>query len=255
MLRARETGAGVVHLPLRPRAHAARDQGGAGRRWTATATAARWELSDARVDVMGYACLVAIMSRATATTAVRAAPAPASPPRTAPTCRSSPAPAPWSRGMPRARRLAGRDRHAVHEAADRAGGRVHEAEESRWWTPLASRSRTTSRWRQPRPGGAGGDRGTRSCRGPTRSSSRPACRCPRCRRSGGQKTIGLPVLSASVATAYEVLDRLGLEPVVPDAGALLPAVSSRRRSSAADEPTAGPHRPPTSTSQALRCRF
>jgi maleate cis-trans isomerase len=29
------------------------------------------------------------------------------------------------------------------------------------------------------------------------------------------------VLSASVATAYEVLDRLGLKPVVPDAGALL----------------------------------
>jgi maleate isomerase len=36
-----------------------------------------------------------------------------------------------------------------------------------------------------------------------------------------EDALGLPVLSASVATAFEVLDRLGLKPVVPDAGALL----------------------------------
>jgi maleate isomerase len=36
-----------------------------------------------------------------------------------------------------------------------------------------------------------------------------------------EERLGLPVLSASVATAYEVLDRLGLEPVAPGAGALL----------------------------------
>ena len=33
--------------------------------------------------------------------------------------------------------------------------------------------------------------------------------------------LGLPVLSAAVATTYEILDRLGLRPVVPRAGALL----------------------------------
>lgn len=36
-----------------------------------------------------------------------------------------------------------------------------------------------------------------------------------------EEELGLPVLSASVATAYEILDRLKLEPIVPDAGALL----------------------------------
>jgi maleate isomerase len=36
-----------------------------------------------------------------------------------------------------------------------------------------------------------------------------------------EQTLGLPVLSAAVATAWEVLDRLGLEPVVPGAGRLL----------------------------------
>ena len=33
--------------------------------------------------------------------------------------------------------------------------------------------------------------------------------------------VGLPVLSAAVATAYRMLDSLGLEPIAPDAGALL----------------------------------
>jgi maleate isomerase len=33
--------------------------------------------------------------------------------------------------------------------------------------------------------------------------------------------LGLPVLSAAVATTYEILDRIGLRPVVPRAGALL----------------------------------
>jgi maleate isomerase len=33
--------------------------------------------------------------------------------------------------------------------------------------------------------------------------------------------LGLPVLSAAVATTYEILERLGLDPVVPRAGALL----------------------------------
>jgi maleate isomerase len=49
-----------------------------------------------------------------------------------------------------------------------------------------------------------------------------------------EDALGLPVLSASVATAYEVLERLGLKPVVPDAGALL----SGRRLAAASPPFA-----------------
>jgi maleate isomerase len=36
-----------------------------------------------------------------------------------------------------------------------------------------------------------------------------------------EQLLGLPVLSASVATAYDVLDQLGLDPVAPGAGALL----------------------------------
>jgi maleate isomerase len=36
-----------------------------------------------------------------------------------------------------------------------------------------------------------------------------------------EEALGLPVLSASIATTYEILDRLGLEPVVPGAGTLL----------------------------------
>jgi maleate isomerase len=38
-----------------------------------------------------------------------------------------------------------------------------------------------------------------------------------------EDALGRPVLSAAVATTYEILDRLGLEPVVPRAGALLAA--------------------------------
>lgn len=41
--------------------------------------------------------------------------------------------------------------------------------------------------------------------------------------------LGLPVLSAAVATGWEILTRLGLEPVVPDAGTLL---SGRRLAAA-----------------------
>lgn len=44
-----------------------------------------------------------------------------------------------------------------------------------------------------------------------------------------EQALGLPVLSAAVATAWEVLDRLGVEPVVPRAGALL---ATRRLSTA-----------------------
>ena len=44
-----------------------------------------------------------------------------------------------------------------------------------------------------------------------------------------EDALGLPVLSAAVATAYEVLDRLGVSPVVPGAGALL---SGRRLATA-----------------------
>ncbi len=44
-----------------------------------------------------------------------------------------------------------------------------------------------------------------------------------------EDALGLPVLSAAVATAYEVLDRLGVPPVVPGAGALL---SGRRLATA-----------------------
>jgi maleate isomerase len=36
-----------------------------------------------------------------------------------------------------------------------------------------------------------------------------------------EERLGLPVLSASVATAYDILDKLGLKPVAPRAGALL----------------------------------
>jgi maleate isomerase len=36
-----------------------------------------------------------------------------------------------------------------------------------------------------------------------------------------EERLGLPVLSASVATAYDILDQLGLKPVAPRAGALL----------------------------------
>lgn len=36
-----------------------------------------------------------------------------------------------------------------------------------------------------------------------------------------QDRLGLPVLTAATATAYELLDALGIEPVLPDAGALL----------------------------------
>jgi maleate isomerase len=42
--------------------------------------------------------------------------------------------------------------------------------------------------------------------------------------------LGVPVISAAVATAYRMLDSLGLDPVAPDAGALL---SGRHRASAA----------------------
>ena len=49
-----------------------------------------------------------------------------------------------------------------------------------------------------------------------------------------QDELGLPVLSAAVATTYEILDRLGLEPVVHDAGALLAgSVESKRVAAAA----------------------
>jgi len=36
-----------------------------------------------------------------------------------------------------------------------------------------------------------------------------------------EQALGLPVMSASIATTYEILDRLGVEPVVPEAGSLL----------------------------------
>jgi maleate isomerase len=36
-----------------------------------------------------------------------------------------------------------------------------------------------------------------------------------------ERLLGLPVLSAATATTFELLERLGLEPVVPDAGYLL----------------------------------
>jgi maleate isomerase len=39
-----------------------------------------------------------------------------------------------------------------------------------------------------------------------------------------EEALGLPVLSASIATTYEILDRLGLDPVVPRAGALLSGI-------------------------------
>jgi maleate isomerase len=42
-----------------------------------------------------------------------------------------------------------------------------------------------------------------------------------------EQQLGLPVLSAATATVYELLDRLGLEPVVPGAGALLAKAAVR----------------------------
>jgi maleate isomerase len=39
--------------------------------------------------------------------------------------------------------------------------------------------------------------------------------------AAAEDALGLPVLSASIATTYEILDRLGLEPIVPGAGTLL----------------------------------
>ena len=36
-----------------------------------------------------------------------------------------------------------------------------------------------------------------------------------------QEALGVPVLSAATATAYEIAEGLGIEPVIPDAGALL----------------------------------
>ncbi len=36
-----------------------------------------------------------------------------------------------------------------------------------------------------------------------------------------EEAVGLPVLSASIATTHEILNRLALEPIVPDAGTLL----------------------------------
>jgi maleate isomerase len=36
-----------------------------------------------------------------------------------------------------------------------------------------------------------------------------------------QATLDIPVLSAAAATTYEVLTALGMDPIVPDAGALL----------------------------------
>ena len=59
--RARGGGAGAVHVSLEPHADEEGDAGGArgdGRRIADRCAA---ELADARVDVMGYACLVAIM--------------------------------------------------------------------------------------------------------------------------------------------------------------------------------------------------
>lgn len=40
--------------------------------------------------------------------------------------------------------------------------------------------------------------------------------------------LGLPVLSAATATVYEMLDRLGLQPVVPNAGRLLSGIAKTR---------------------------
>jgi maleate isomerase len=50
-----------------------------------------------------------------------------------------------------------------------------------------------------------------------------------------ERRLGLPVLSAGTATVYRLLQELGLEPVVPEAGRLLAgeAPSSRRREAAA----------------------
>jgi maleate isomerase len=44
-----------------------------------------------------------------------------------------------------------------------------------------------------------------------------------------QDELGLPVLSTAVATTYEILVGLGLEPVVPDAGELLSGSAERKR--------------------------
>ena len=44
-----------------------------------------------------------------------------------------------------------------------------------------------------------------------------------------QDKIGKPVLSAAVATTYQLLDRLGLDPFVPGAGALLAGVLGQRQ--------------------------
>ena len=43
-----------------------------------------------------------------------------------------------------------------------------------------------------------------------------------------EEQLGLPVLSAAVATAWNVLDALGLDPVAPDCGALLGGSAARR---------------------------
>jgi maleate isomerase len=51
--------------------------------------------------------------------------------------------------------------------------------------------------------------------------------------------LGLPVLSAAVATTYEILDRLGLRPVAPRAGALLSGALPRLPSPTTAPGTAG----------------
>jgi len=188
------------------------------------------ELSDARVDVMGYACLVAVMAQRAGFHTAAEERLPGSPRTTVDRLRWSAALGVGARSQS-ARGTQSNPRGAVHEAADETGHRLSSG--------LRHRG---GRLDQP-----GGSQQSRSC--PTGPAKLPGL-AEKLDRTGAEAVIlsacvqmpslpviqqaedrlGLPTISASVATTYEILDRLGLDPVVPDAGRLL---SGRLTSAAA----------------------
>ena len=181
------------------------------------------ELADARVDVLGYACLVAIMSmgkgyhcqsqqRLQEVTAREGAPAPV--------VTSAGA---LVDGLQDAEGEEDRDGRALREVAVHDGGRVHRARRhrgrrsrSRSRFPTTSRSAAAIRWRSS------------TSTSELKLDGVDALVLSSCVQMPSLAAIpiveqecGLPVVSASVCTTYQMLQKLGLKTVAPDAGALL----------------------------------
>ncbi len=183
------------------------------------------ELSDARVDVLGYACLVAIMSMGHGYhRQLAGAPAVPAPPRTA-----ALAPVVTSAGaLVDALKVMGAKRIALvapymkpltELVVDYIRARGHRSDA----TGVRSRSPTT--WRSAamtRPACRASWPAMNTQRRRCRSCCRPACRCRRCRSVAKVEAMtGKPVVTAAIATTYAMLKALDLEPVVPGGGALL----------------------------------